>query len=53
MFKNKLKLIFPTILSFSFMPLIAKAVCPVCIVAVASGVGLCRFLGIDDAITGL
>ena len=31
----------------------AKAVCPVCVVAVASGVGLCRWLGIDDTISGL
>lgn len=31
----------------------AQAVCPVCTVAVASGVGFSRWLGIDDAITGL
>ncbi len=29
------------------------AVCPVCTVAVAAGVGLSRWLGIDDSITGL
>lgn len=29
------------------------AVCPLCAVAVGAGVGLSRFLGIDDAITGL
>ena len=34
-------------------PLIARAVCPVCTIAVASGVGLSRYLGIDDIITGL
>jgi hypothetical protein len=28
------------------------AVCPVCTIAVAGGVGLCRFLGIDDLISG-
>jgi hypothetical protein len=29
------------------------AVCPICTIAVASGVGLSRYLGIDDIITGL
>ena len=28
------------------------AVCPVCTIAVAGGVGLCRYLGIDDLISG-
>ena len=31
----------------------AKAVCPVCTVAVGACVGLSRYLGIDDAISGL
>jgi hypothetical protein len=31
----------------------AAAVCPVCTVAVAAGVGLSRWLGIDDTISGL
>ena len=31
----------------------ALAVCPICTIAVAAGVGLSRWLGIDDAITGL
>ncbi len=31
----------------------AQAVCPVCTVAVGAGVGLSRWLGIDDSITGL
>ena len=31
----------------------AKAFCPICTVAVAGGVGLSRWLGIDDTITGL
>ncbi len=43
--------------NFLFLGLIfansAKAVCPVCVVAVGAGVGLCRWLGIDDAISGL
>lgn len=29
------------------------AVCPLCTVAVGTGVGLCRYLGIDDTITGV
>ncbi len=31
----------------------AKAVCPVCIVAVGAGLGLSEYLGIDDSIAGL
>lgn len=31
----------------------AKAVCPVCTVAVCASVGLSRWLGVDDTITGL
>ena len=31
----------------------AKAVCPICTIAVCAGVGLSRWLGIDDMVTGL
>ena len=31
----------------------AQAVCPVCTVAVSTGVGLSRWLGVDDTVTGL
>lgn len=31
----------------------AKAVCPVCTIAVGAGLGLSRWLGIDDTITGI
>ena len=31
----------------------AQAFCPVCTVAVAGGVGLSRYFGVDDTITGL
>jgi hypothetical protein len=31
----------------------AAAVCPVCTVAVGAGLGLCRFLGIDDTVSGI
>ena len=40
-------------LAVIFLPLSAKAVCPVCTVAVTAGVGLSRWLGIDDTITSL
>jgi len=36
-----------------FFPVNAYAVCPACTVAVGVGVGLSRWLGIDDTITGL
>ena len=32
---------------------LAKAFCPICTVAVAGGVGLSRWLGIDDTVTGI
>ena len=31
----------------------ALAVCPVCTIAIGAGVGLSRWLGVDDSITGL
>jgi hypothetical protein len=33
-------------------PFFARAVCPICTIAVGAGVGLCRYLGIDDTISG-
>ena len=36
-----------------FSPLSTLAVCPVCIVAVAGGLGISRWLGIDDVIFGI
>lgn len=36
-----------------FLPAKVEGVCPLCTFAVGTGVGLCRFLGIDDTITGL
>ncbi|MDO8529195.1 MAG: hypothetical protein Q7S18_00830 [bacterium] len=32
---------------------VAKAICPICTIAVGAGVGLSRWLGIDDTIAGL
>jgi hypothetical protein len=42
-----------TIATFSLIALPAKAVCPVCIVAVGAGLGLSQYLGIDDTISGV
>ena len=49
------------IITFSFIALgsgllfakQALAVCPICTIAVGAGIGLSRWLGIDDSITGL
>jgi hypothetical protein len=51
MFNKKifLSLVF---ISALVLPLKTLAVCPVCTVAVAGGVGLCRWLGISDLISG-
>jgi len=40
-------------LLFIFKSLPAKAICPVCTVAVGAGIGFSRWLGIDDTITGI
>lgn len=51
---NCLTLMKRTLLLISlFFALPAKAICPVCTVAVGAGIGLSRWLGIDDSITGL
>jgi len=36
-----------------FLPYQASAVCPVCTIAVGAGIGLSRWLGVDDGITGI
>lgn len=41
------------LVNFIFFTKIAIAVCPVCTVAVGTGIGFSRWLGIDDSITGL
>lgn len=38
---------------FLLIPKAAGAICPACTVAVAGGLGLSRWLGIDDVISGL
>jgi len=47
------KLLFLGFLNFLiFFPKFSQAVCPVCTVAVGAGVGLTRYLGVDDLISG-
>jgi hypothetical protein len=48
--KNFQRLIF---LLGLFVPGTAYAMCPVCTVAVGAGIGLSRWLGVDDTVTGL
>ncbi len=46
--------ILPVFFALIFLlPKVVHAVCPVCTIAVAAGLGLSRWLGIDDLITGL
>jgi hypothetical protein len=53
--KNIFRLSLVSLISLStwLIALPAKAICPVCVVAVSAGFGFSRWLGIDDAITGL
>ena len=56
--KNHKLLLFPivyavgTSFAYSLVPSV-YAVCPVCIVAVGAGLGLSRFLGVDDTVSGI
>lgn len=38
---------------YLFLPAHVLAVCPVCTVAIGAGVGLSRYLGIDDTVSGI
>ena len=51
---NKKSLIYLILLIFFSLSFAARAqaVCPICTIAVGAGVGLCRYLGIDDTISG-
>lgn len=54
--KKIIKLTIPSLLSlisYLFLAFPVKAVCPVCAVAVGAGLGLSRYFGIDDTISGL
>lgn len=52
---NLLKFIvaFLLLITNYYLPITIYAVCPICTVAVGAGVGLTRYLGVDDLITGL
>ena len=41
------------VISFQLSVQTAYAVCPVCALAVGAGLGLSRYLGIDDAVSGI
>ena len=47
------KLLFLTLPFSALFALPAKAICPVCVVAVGAGLGLSEYLGIDDSIAGV
>ncbi|MEA3343460.1 MAG: hypothetical protein U9Q92_04795 [archaeon] len=49
---NKLRILIP-LFTLMLAPSTVFAVCPVCSVAVGAGVGLSRWLGIDDVISGI
>jgi hypothetical protein len=49
---KKISLFLGFLAGILFIPISAKAVCPICTIAVGAGVGLCRWLGIDDTISG-
>jgi hypothetical protein len=51
--KNKALLLSAIASSALFFAPKASAVCPVCTVAVGAGIGLSRWFGIDDSITGI
>jgi hypothetical protein len=47
------KIIFLILTLTLFSAKVALAICPVCTVAIGAGIGLSRWLGIDDTVTGL
>jgi hypothetical protein len=51
--RNKLITSLTIALSFLAFPIKAHAVCPICTIAVGAGLGISRWIGIDDAITGI
>ncbi len=50
---KKVSIIIATCFLGLFYSIQSFAICPLCTIAVAAGVGLSRWLGIDDTITGL
>jgi len=52
-FKKIFKITIITSIFFGFSTKLSLAVCPVCTIAVGAGLGLSRFLGIDDLVIGI
>ncbi|MFH1971600.1 MAG: hypothetical protein ABIJ05_04420 [Patescibacteria group bacterium] len=52
-FNKLIKISLPTTIFFSFSTRISYAQCPVCTIAVGAGLGLSRYLGIDDLVAGI
>jgi hypothetical protein len=52
-FKYLLILLVLSIIRNSLFVIPVKAVCPVCTIAIGAGLGLSRYLGVDDVISGL
>jgi hypothetical protein len=50
---EKIYLLFGTFIASWGMTIKAQAICPICTMAVVAGMGLSRWLGIDDTIAGL
>lgn len=50
---NRLSILFLLVFTSLFLPAQVRAVCPACTVAVGAGLGVTRWLGIDDTIAGL
>jgi len=51
---KKIFVVLTTIFLLSFLAITqVQAFCPVCTIAVGAGVGLCRWLGIDDVLSGI
>ena len=48
-----IKMILLIIVFLLAMPAKVMAVCPVCTIAIGAGVGLSRYFGIDDTVTGI
>ncbi len=42
-----------TLISGFFWANLARAVCPICVVAIAGGLGLSRWLGVDDVVSSI
>jgi len=51
--KNRAIALSAFLLASIILPIKASAVCPLCTIAVGAGIGLSRYLGVDDIISGL